>query len=203
MLKKLTLLAISVGALLVIAAPAAQATGPLITNGLGEASTRITAVSTNTITHTSAGTLECTTVDLKIHLTENANTTANGHGTGTWEGTPKVPTHTGHCGTSSGTVTEVTTLTVSALHLTKHGVETTGTASFSYTFDLRPSTGGGLIAECTMGGTVPVKKTGADIINLNGEIKRTAGSAFCPAAGTITGDFTLTDEETGLPVFIH
>jgi hypothetical protein len=204
MLKKLTLLAMSVGALLAFAAPVAQATtGPLITNGAKGTSTLITATSTNTITHTSAGTLECTTVDLTLHATENKNTTVHGHGTGTAEGTPtgvEPGKHKGHCNVSSGAIAEITHVNVSTIHLTKHGAEITGTAAFSFTYHLRSATGAGLIAECTFGGTVPVKHTGANNINVLGEITKTAGSAFCPAAGTITGDFALTDKETGLPV---
>lgn len=207
MLKKLTLLAMSVGVLLAFAAPAAQATGPLITNSEGGTPTFITATSTNTITHTSVGTTECTTVDLTLHITKNTNTTAKGHGTGTATGIPAgvghTEKHTGHCRISSGAIKEVTNITVSDIHLTKHGAETTGTASFSYTYDLRSATGAGLIAECTWGGTVPVKKTGGNTINVLGEITKTAGSAFCPATGTITGDFTLTEDGTGRPVTIH
>jgi hypothetical protein len=207
MLKKLTLLGMSVAALLALAAPAAQATGPLVTNAAGEAAKSLTARSTNTTTTTVAGTLECTTVNMNIStVTSNANTTIHGHGTATAEGTPKAIGHaendTGHCGSSSGSVVEITGVTVSTIHLTKHGTETTGTATFSYTYDLRSATGAGLIAECTFGGTVPVKKTGTSTLNVEGKITKTAGSAFCPGEGTLKGDFTVFDE-TGAAATVH
>ncbi len=209
MIKKLTLLAMSVGALLAFAAPAAQATtGPLVTNGNGVASTHVTTISTNTILHTVAGTFECTTVHTTYHTTQNSNTTVKGHGTGTMTGTPKAvghtEKHTGHCGLSSGAIVEVTNVTTTDIHLTKHGAEVTGTTSFSFTYDLRSATGAALIAECTFGtaagNPVTVKKTGANTLNFLGEIVRTAGGAFCPATGTITGDFAVTDAETGQAV---
>jgi hypothetical protein len=199
MLKKLTLLAMSVAALLAFAAPA-QATGPLVTNSLGEAAKTISATSTNTTTETSVGKLECTTVILTGNIESNANTTARGTGSGEAKGTPgaaEPAKHSGHCGSSSGSVIEITRVTITDLHLTKHGAETTGTASFSYTYDIRSETGGSLIAECTFGGTVPVKKTGASSINVEGEITRTAGSLFCPTKGTLKGDFTVTADGIG------
>jgi hypothetical protein len=213
MLKKLTLLGMSVAALIAFAAPAAQAANPLIVDSITKAPvTKLTALSTNTITHTSAGTLECTTVHLKGHITVNTNNTATGSGTGHATGTPKGATeaekHTGHCASSGGPLVEVTSVTLSHIHLEKHATATTGTANFSFTYDLRSApTPGGLIAECTFGTTethkVAVTKTGADTIQIHGNIVRTAGGAFCPATGTITGDFTATNEETGAPVIIN
>lgn len=194
MLKKLTLLAMSVAALLAFAAPAAQANGPLVTNAAGEAAKAIVATSTNTTTQTSVGTLECQTVILNGTVHENANTTAKGTGTGEAKGTVG-KSHEGHCGAGSNKV-EITSITISDLHLTKHGAETTGTASFSYTYDLR-SESGSLIAECTFGGTVPVKKTGTSSINVEGEIAKTGGSLFCPGKGTLKGDFSVAADGLG------
>jgi len=207
MLKKLTLLALSVGALLAFAAPA-QAANPLLTNDLGEpAPTYITATSSNTITHTSAGTLECTTVELTLHITENTNNKASGHGTGKAEGTVPAKTHTGHCGSSSGAVVEITNVTVSNISLEKVGAETKGTAGFSFTYDLRSATGAGLLAECTFGTTaenkVEVTKTGTHTIKIHGNIVKTAGGAFCPSGGSITGDFTLEEDVPVSPRPIH
>jgi hypothetical protein len=171
MLKKLTLLAVSVAALLAFAAPGAQATGPLVTNAFGEAAKTLSATSTNTTVTTSIGTFACTTVILNGVLTTNADTTASGHGTGTAEGTTS-STHTGHCGTSGGTVVEVTNITISDVHATRHGTETIGTHTISITYDLRSTTGGGLIAECTAGGTVSVEQTGPSTGNISGELKK-------------------------------
>jgi len=203
MLKKLTLLAVSVASLIALAAPAAQAEGPLITDENGNAPTYITTKSTDTvIVHTATDALECKTTSLIINFTQNAKTTVKGYGSGTAEGTPKGPvTHSGHCG-FGGAVGEVTSLIINDLHLTKHGAETTGTASLSFTYDLRSATGAGLVAECTFSGTVPVAKTGTDILNVAGNITKTAGSAFCPATSTITIGLTLLDE-FGSPVAIH
>jgi hypothetical protein len=46
-----------------------------------------------------------------------------------------------------------------------------------------------------------VKKTGPSTINVVGGIVKTGGSAFCPTAGELTGDFTVTDN-VGAPVVI-
>jgi hypothetical protein len=99
-------------------------------------------------------------------------------------------------------VVEVTSITVSNLDLKAEGGATKGTATFSYTYDLRSATGAGLIAECTFGGTVPVTKTGTSSINVNGKIARTAGSAFCPLEGTLNGDFSVNADGLG-PASIH
>jgi len=123
---------------------------------------------------------------------------------GTMTGTVKASpaTHTGHCASSSGAITEVTNFTISNINLKAEGGETKGTATFSYTYDLRSATGAGLIAECTFGGTVPVIKTGSSTLNVEGKVTKTAGSAFCPTEGTFKGDFAVTDE-FGSPVTIH
>jgi hypothetical protein len=200
MLKKSISLAVSITALLAAGASAAQATGPLVTNSLGEAAKTIEATSTNTTVTTSVGTTECTILKVTSSIESNENTTVRGKGSGTWEGTPKgfeSEKYSGHCGTSSGALTEITFVTISDLHLTKHGAETTGTMAFSFTYDMRNSTGGSLIAECTFGGTIPVKKTGASSINVEGEIKKTAGSLFCPGSGTFKGDFSVTADGKG------
>jgi len=192
MLKKLTLLAMSVGALLAIAAPAAQATGPLITDSDGNTPTYITAVSNNFTIHTVGNRLECTTFDLTLHLTQNALTTVKGHGGGHATGTRPAGLHSGHCGAASGLIVEFTNVTVNDIHLTKHGGATTGTATFTFTFHLRTGpTPGSLIAECTLGGTVPVVKTESNDVNATGKITKTGGSAFCPTEGELTSDFEL------------
>ena len=203
MLKKLTLLAMSVAALVAFIAPAAaQATGPLITNAEGGAAGKITATSTNTVSETENGTLECTTVTLHLTATENANTTVKGSGTGTASGNPgaEPPTHTGRCASSSGLGVEITSITVSDIHLTKHGGVTTGTAKFSYTYDLY--FGALKVAECTFGGEATVERTGASSMSINGNLTKTAGSEACPAAGTISGSFSVKDEN-GEAAIIH
>ena len=199
MLKKLTLLAMTTTALFAFVAPPVQAEGPLLTN----APTYITAASSDTLTHTSVGTIECTTTNFLIYITENAGTTVKGHGTGEMKGTPKAiepEKDAGHCGlSSSAVVVEVTNVTISDFHLTKHGAETTGTTALSYTFDLRSATGTALIAECTLSGTLPTVKTGMTTLSVAGEVKKTAGGAFCPNGGSITGEFIVTIP----PIVIH
>jgi hypothetical protein len=200
MLKKFIPLAVSV-ALLAFAVPAAQATGPLITSAFGETAETITIEGTGTTTHTSIGALECARTRLPVNLTENANTTVRGHGAGTMEGTPGV-INSGHCATATGPIAEITAIVVSDFHLTKHGAETTGTATLFYTYDLRSSTGGNLIAECTFGGTLAVRRLGFSSISVEGEVKKTAGTAFCPAVGTFTGAFFVFDKN-GTTATIH
>ena len=195
MLKKFIPLAAATAALLAFAAPVAQAEGPLITNAFGEAAKTITARSASTtIIHTSAGMLQCANVTLNIGIESNENTTARGKGNGTAEGT-SLGNFYGHCGSSSGTVVEVTNVTISDFHLANYGGETKGTTSFSFTYDLRSATGASLIAECTFGGTVPVRRSGQSTLSfLTGEIKKTGGSLFCPSSGQFTGTFTVSDE---------
>jgi hypothetical protein len=184
---------VSVTALLALAAPA---TGSLITNSLGEGASTFNATSTTTITSTSVGIFECTTVIMGDPITTRTSTTFRGHGTGEAKGT--LPsTHTGHCGSSPGYAIEITNLIITDTHFIKHGTETTGTMTFSYTYDIRPQTGGSLIAECTFAGTLPVKKTGASTVNVEGEITKTAGSLFCPGSGTFKSDFTVTADGLG------
>ncbi|HEU4737922.1 MAG TPA: hypothetical protein VFS54_02440 [Solirubrobacterales bacterium] len=198
MFKKLTLMALSVAALVAFAVPAAaQAEGPLITNSSGEAAETVEATSSNTISTTSSGVkLECTTVNLHLELPENANTTAKGSGTGTAVGNPGGPTHVGTCRTSSGLGVDITAVNVSEIHLTKHSGVTTGTAKFSYTYDLYA--GSMLVAECTFGGSATVKATGTSSLNISGTLTKTGGSASCPTEGTIAGDFALDDEFGGV-----
>ena len=196
MFKKLILMALSVAALVAFAVPAAaSAEGPLITNSLGGAAETIEATSSNTVSTTPAGELKCTTVNLHIELAENENTTAQGAGTGTGEGNPNIPTDTGTCVSSSGLGVHITSVTVSNIHMTKHGGETTGTANFAYTYDLY--SGSTLVAECTIGGSETVKATGTSTLNISGTLTKTAGTSLCPETGTIKGDFTLDDEFGG------
>lgn len=207
MLKKLTLMAMSVAALLAFAAPA-SANGPLITTSTGAAATSITATSTNTKTTTPLGTLECRTVTLQGNISTNANTTAHGtNGTGTGVGTVPANTHTGHCGSGPGPV-HILDVKIGTIHLTRHAgpsgaIETTGTANFDFTYRITTIFG---TQHCHFRGTgVPIRKTGADSITVNGPVARVAAlspGALCPETGTIHGDFTVR-AQNGLPAVIH
>lgn len=205
MFKKIILLAMSVAALVAFAAPAAQASGPLITNFLGEKAETIEAHGEDVKTVTETATLECATVNLHINLPTNAATTAHGSGTGTAVGTP-LKTMTGHCGTSVGIPVHIKSVTVDTIHLTRHlngGVlETTGTANFTYTYVLTHPQAGEI--HCTFKGTgVKVTKTGTDTIQVSGEVvKAEPSSALCAAKGQLSGNFTVTDE-FGEPAHIH
>jgi hypothetical protein len=201
MFKKLTLMALSVAALVAFAIPAAaQAENPLITDSLGGAAGTIEAHSGNTTTQTANGKLECATVNLDINLSENTNLKAHGSGSGSAEGTPG-KTMTGHCGVSGVLPVHILSITVDTINLTKHGGQTTGTANFTYTYLItHPSLGE---IHCTFTGTgVTVTATGEDTITVAGEVKKSGGSAFCAETGQLAGEFTVTDE-FGSPAVIH
>lgn len=203
MIKKMMLLAVSAAAVVAFAVPAtASAEGPLITNVLGEAASEVSAVSTNTVTEGESGTrLECTTVNLQVALSANEATTAHGSGSGSAEGDPGTLTHTGNCATSIlGVTADITNVTVSTVHLENNGTGTSGTASFSFSYNL-VTHGGFVIGQCVFTGTGNVTSPSSSQLDVEATLNSSSG-APCPPAGTLTGTFDVYDE-LGEPAVIH
>lgn len=196
MFKKLTLLVMSVSALLSFVAPTAQAEGPLITNTLGGAAETVTAVSQNSLMWTALGVSECMTVNLHLDITSNANTAVHGHGTGALTGNPKTGAHTGPCLKRPETLTTISGFTINTIQLTKHTGVTTGVADITVSFQG--------FGSCTFNSSaVPVVKTGTDTINIKGTLLKIPPSGFgCLSNMVFEGDFTVSDE-FGEPVDIH
>lgn len=183
MIKKLTMLAMAVGALVAFAVPAAASATPLIHDEKGEPVNHVTAVSENTISVTNLGTLECSTVELTIEVTENTTTTAHGHGDGAAFGTP--PSHEGPCLTEPlGLDVHINRVEVNTIHLNDDG---TGSATFEFDFVI---TG---VTECTVGGDADVSYVpGSSTLSIDGDLKTLSGGPLCPdESSTISGDFDL------------
>lgn len=195
MLKKFILLATSGAALIAFAAPSAQATGPLITNGLGEAAEEITLTSENTKIVTSPITIECQTDNQQIDLTSNAETTALGHGTGTIVGNPKTSEHSGGCAAFNGPYWHVA---INSFHLTSHNFgETIGEVDAEYTIQTEFST------YCSYSSSATAIRTGKSTLHVSGKLTlKPGGVPGCYVAATFTSDFTVRDE-FGLLATIH
>jgi hypothetical protein len=200
MMKKMTLLAAAVAAIAAFAVPAAaQAENPVVTNNEEEPAKHITADGIGVKSTTNVGVLNCTTVTLTIGLTSNTNNTATGSGTGTATGNPLIPTDTGECVSEpSGLPINITEIEVSSIDLGS-GV---GSAVFKYTFDITHPTLGNIM--CTFTGTANLSYAAtSDKIKLeNGALTGTQNIPPCPPNGSITGEFTVTDE-FGSPAVLH
>ena len=186
-MKKLTLLAMAIGALLAFAIPAAAsaATGQLTENGVPlKTGATFLATSTNVTTTTEAGKLSCEKVTLDLIVSSNSSSGSAASGSGT----------------SSGCLLEgvnipvnITTITIKSITLSSTG----GKATFSFTFDSE----GAKLKDCTITGTnVPVTWTpGTDTVHIAGSV--VGSGSGCPTSGTIAGDFTL-ETADGTPLTI-
>lgn len=199
MLKKAMLLATSAAALVAIAATPVQASGPLITNGFGEAAEEITMTSENTKIVTSPITIECQTDNQQIDLTLNAETTALGHGTGTVVGNPKTSEHSGGCAAFNGPYWHVD---INGFHLTSHNFgETIGEVDAEYT--IQTKIGSSVTTYCSYSSSATAIRTGENTLHVSGKLTlKPGGVPGCYAAATFTSDFTVRDE-FGLLATIH
>jgi hypothetical protein len=188
MLKKLSLLAMAVAALVAFAVPAAAQASEIITNDEGEEATSITAVSTNVKSTTALGTLECGTVDLKL-----TGSTGSYHGNGTAVGAGE-GSHSGPCKSSSGLTVHIDSITAS-VNLKGGG---SGTAEFTYTYRIT-SPMGTLSCDFNATGTSVSYAPTSSQISIAGTM--TGSGAGCPTTGAIHGTFAVTSG--GLPVVIH
>jgi hypothetical protein len=186
MIRKMMLLAVSVGALVALAAPAvAQATELKEGNKKLAVGSEVTATSTNLKTTTSQGTLACELVTL------HATVAQNGPGNVIIE---PVVTTTAEChiltpATHAATITEPTvgTITIGG------GV---GSASATFIADIPD-----FELECHFSGAVGFTYVaGTGVLSVPGSPLAGSGTN-CPAAGTIEGSFTL-ETANGSPVTI-
>jgi hypothetical protein len=177
MAKKLTLLAMVVGALVAFAIPAMASASELTGAGVGSI---VTGTSTNAKTKTSLGTLTCEKVVINTKVTANGPTvTAEQSGAGT--------TSVCKLGANSISITNIEVKTLSAKSATS------GTANFAFQADLP---GGLLCSYASKEGTTPVEYTsGGSSIKVAGTL--TATPAACGTA-TFEGDFALSVAGTSI-----
>jgi hypothetical protein len=190
MLKKMMLLAMAVGALIVFTAPAvAQAE---LTDSEGNSikeGSMVSSTSTNLRTTTAGGTLFCQHVVIYSEVTIKGFT---------------VTLHTTEviikeCSVEqNGVPVTITNATAGTITLN----EGSGTAEATFEDDI-PLAG---LFGCHLSGIVGISYTpGTDVISLGGETPNLAGSPIDPAgcanAGLLEGSFAMTDEE-GNPVTI-
>ena len=194
MLKKMMLLALSVGALVAFMAPAAQANVQLTDEGEPLASgADVTATSSNLITTLAGGgQLECEKVTL--HLTVGTNglnhVTLNQDGFAT----------TTNCNINVGIKFKAVITGGELGHAegTEVTFDTWGTATTTAHFGADIAALG---LACTDTGLVDVLATnGTDIIDVKPSVLTGSGSEGC-GNGTIHGEFTL-ETEDGTPVFV-
>lgn len=174
MLKKMMLLALSIGALIAFAVPAAASAARLTdANGLVPVETTITATSTNAITHLAIGvTLECEHVEIHGIVTVNAlgivEVSMDEEGSDSATG----------CVVNAGGTKTPTTVAATFESLNAEGTGP-GTASFSF---VTPE-----CTEATTGASNEVTWNGTDVISITAAVNGTCGP------GTLTGTFTVTD----------
>jgi hypothetical protein len=194
MFKKLSLLALSVAALVAFAVPAVAQGNAIITTEGGGAATAITAVSENTVSVTAAGTLSCSTVHLEGNLSTNNTTEATATGSGSAIGSPFFTPHHGPC-EIEGVAPVVNITSIDLKHLVLDGGGT-GTAEFLYKY----TTPAGV---CHFEGHADVTYAATtDMINIDGTLVGSATEGNCSTFGVISGDFKVTDG-SGNPVVIH
>lgn len=177
MIKKTMLLAISVGALVAFAAPTAASAQQLLENGTPLAKgAEFTATSTNLVTTTAAGTLECVNVTIHAEVKNNKATTS--------EAVSKSVTTTNCVTTTPESVPTTITAASANFHLEPSGV---GTAGATFIADIGPS------LQCHFASTTPALgityTTNTDSVHVEGTLVGTG--VGCPSSGTIHGDFTL------------
>jgi hypothetical protein len=186
MLKKMMLLAISVGALVAFAAPAvAQAQELYELEGKVHkplaVGVEVTATSTNLITHTPLGTLECTKVTIHGIVAKNETNTAHiSNNSITVEG----------CNT---TITDPTVGTITIL------ANKTGLAhSATFEADLSPT------LTCHYAGNIPFTYAhDTDVLTVDSTTEQFTGSPANPCGnGRMTGSFTL-ETSNGVAVFME
>lgn len=192
MFKKLTLLVLSVAALVAFAVPTVAQATAIVTNENGEAAQTITAFSSNTKTKTPSGTLFCNEVYLHINLTQNNTEKATGSGSGAARHSGGIFCEVIEAGAK---VVVVTLISIPHVQLNGNGH---GTASLTYVYDA-PS------AKCHFEGNATVIYTPSSAkVSIAGTLtgKKIEGPGSCAATGTISGDFSFMDEFGGIPI-IH
>jgi hypothetical protein len=177
MMKKLTLLAMAVGALLAFAIPAAASANVTLTNENEEAvsvGTKVTATSTNTTTTTANGQLSCPKVIIQGEVTTN----------GSDVGIKSLSTTTeGQCRFAGMFDATITNPAVGDITLTTGGVGTIASATF--VSDI-PAVG----LTCHFSsGSLGISWNSTGVAVSKGALAGTGTG--CPTKGEITGSFTL------------
>jgi len=179
-LKKIVMIALSVGSFAAIAAPAPALATATITDVLGEAPGSIVAVSSNTSLFTQAGTFDCQPVQLAIELTQNDELAAIGNGEAIAEGEfPFI------CDYIVQNAFRVTSMSVLAFEIEK------GTETGSLEVELNVNLGS---SKCDFSGTLPFSfSKSSDTIHVAGAVSATTTGGICTPKTLIEGDFTVVD----------
>jgi len=183
MSKKMTLLAMAVGAIAAFVAPAA-ANATILTDSSGtlQPGATVFATSTNTETTTSTGTISCAKVEFDLTVVSNG-TPAEIFGGGEAEGC-KV--------TQNSAPIVITLINIEEILINGGG---TGEMTFTFVSDIAG------VLTCHFSGTVPITYTPTtDLIHIAGGL--VGAGANCPSAAAIHGTFTL-KTANGDPVTIH
>lgn len=190
MIKKLTLLAMAVGALVAFAVPAMASADVRITDGSGNplsVNDTITAVSTNAQTVTGAGTLVCSEVHLGVVVTQNDEETVK------LSDDTSTPGAASGCKVKENNLPVTVTPTIEEIHITTGG---TKTATFRFIAHL-----GGVGGPQCEYKTNPAKgkevnlsyESGSSTIHAEGTLEG-SGVAPCSASAAFSGDFALSRE---------
>lgn len=177
MVKKLTLLAMAIGALVALAAPS-MAGAAQLTNGGEEllpTGTTISATSTNTVTKTTLGEIKCQHVEIHGIVAENGGSVSV-----SMDGANDTATN---C--------EIVGLGKVAIDPTFEGLAASGSGpgTAAFTFNVT-----GLCTSTS--GASEVTWNGTDVIHIKAAVGGSCGT------GTLNGDFTVTDDE-GNPVIVE
>ncbi len=183
--------------LLAIAVVGSAQAEPLVASATGETPEEVTLLSENTEINAGAGVLLCRTTQWVLKKpTQNVKTTFHEIETGTAQG----GITTGHKGECElvpfGIKVKVTTLW-GTTHLKQGG---TGNLDVEYIYDITHPVLGSILCVFKESTTLTYVE-GSDTLSLSGSLTGEGGPA-CPTSGSISGTFTVTDEN-GEPVVIE
>ena len=184
MLKKMKLLAMAVGVLVVFAIPAAASATPVITHEGASVETVTATQDPENLVLTSftveLSPLRCESIDLHIELSvdNTSEATGEGEGTATNCGDPAPP--------PNGALVEVTEIEIEHIAVFSN---TTGEATFNFVYDVD-----GVLQNCSLGGTVGLTYAhGSNTITIAPPNALTGSPTLCPS-GDIQGSFILDGE---------
>jgi len=154
-----------------------------VKNSLGEAAEEGELMSTNTVVNTAAGPIKCDTTVIGYTATEIKTNTSKFHGTGV--GIGRTGSHVGECELNNGLPVKVH-IDVTELHVTPGAIFEK--VDITYAVTLPTGT-----IECTLSGeTSGSYEEGSDSYGFEGSL--VGSGTGCPTAGSISGNYTMTDE---------